>query len=116
LKVNIDPTFKPWRNMRLCKSTTVVVENGFESSKRARPLGSNFIKNKRWTSIRSLVKKMWKTKLQIHLMINLEEEKIGKRVFFPKTLPFIESVSFDDQIFVVKILFLLKIFSFLRFP
>jgi len=47
---------------------------------------------------------------------NLEEEKIGKHVLFPKTLPIVESVSFDDQIVVVKILFLLKILSFLWFP
>ncbi len=47
---------------------------------------------------------------------NLEEEKIGKHVLFPKTLPFVESVSFDVQIVVVKILFLLKILSFLWFP
>jgi len=47
---------------------------------------------------------------------NLKEEKIGKQVLFPKTFPLVESVSFDDQIVVVKILFLLKILSFFWFP
>jgi hypothetical protein len=102
--------------MCLCKSTTVVVNSGIESSKRAKPLGLESDQKQKVDSDKEFGEEDVKDEVADTSDNNLEEEKFGKHVFFPKTLPLIESVSFDDQIVVVKILFLLEIFSFLRFP
>ncbi len=93
-----------------------MVKSGFESSKRARPLGSKSNQKQKVDSNKEFGEEDVKDEVADTFDDNLEEETIGKHVFFPKTSPLIESVSFDDQIVVVKILFLLKIFSFLRFP
>jgi len=93
-----------------------MVESGFESSKRVRPLGSESDQKQKVDSNKEFGEEDVKDKVANTSDDNLEEEKIGKQVLFPKTLPLVESVSFDDQIIVVKILFLLKILSFLWFP
>jgi hypothetical protein len=93
-----------------------MVESGFESSKRVRPLDSESDQKQKVDSNKEFGEEDVKDKVANTSDDNLEEEKIGKQVLFPKTLPLVESVSFDDQIIVVKILFLLKILSFLWFP
>jgi hypothetical protein len=93
-----------------------MVESGFESSKRVRPLGSKSDQKQKVDSNKKFGEEDVKDEVVDTSNDNLEEEKIGKQVIFPKTLPLVESVSFDDQIVVVKNLFLLKILSFLWFP
>jgi hypothetical protein len=91
----------------------VVVENSFDSSKRARPLGSESYQEQKVDSNKEFGEEDVKNKATGTFDDNLEEEKIGKQVLFPKTLPLVQTISFDDQIIIVKIIILLKILNLL---
>jgi len=84
--VNIDPTFKPQCSTCLHKSTMVVVENSYESSKRAKPLGLEFDQEQKVDSNKEFGEEDMKDKIADTFDDNLEEEKIGRHVLLPKTL------------------------------
>ncbi len=90
----------------------IVVESSFKSSKRARPLVLKYDEEQKVDYVKEFGEEDVKYEVADTSNDNLEE-KIGKQILFPKTLPLVENVLFDYRIIIVKFYFLLKILNFL---
>jgi hypothetical protein len=94
----------------------VVVENSFESSKGVMPFGLEFNQEQNVDFNKEFGEEEMKEEVANISNDNVKEGKLGNRFFFPKTYLLSEIFSLDDQFIIVKIPFILKIFSLLKFP